>query len=231
MLTPDLHGHGASPAWPVGTTATLDVGAAAVAREAGAGPLHPVGHSYGAAVPLQLALRQPERVRSLTLYEPVVFGMLQAQPTPDAAADEIAEVAASVAALVAVRAALDAARVFVAYWGRSRAWSGLGDNQRSALAERAAVVPQHFAALFAARWTAASLAALQMPVLLLRGGATRAPARRVSELLSEALPHAQCRLPADAGRVGPITHARTIGHWMAAHIDPVLARSLDACEA
>jgi pimeloyl-ACP methyl ester carboxylesterase len=228
VLTPDLHGHGASPAWPAGAANTLHVDAAAVARLAGAGPLHLVGHSYGAAVALQVALRHPERVRSLTLYEPVVFGMLRRLAPRDGALEEIEDIAASVAALLQAGQAEDAARVFVAYWGGSRTWAGLSEGQRRTVAARTATVPRHFDALFAARWDGRLLQRLQMPVLLLRGSATRAPARRVTELLAQALPQAQCGVLPGAAHLGPLTHAQTVGHWMTAHIDPLLARRFDA---
>src|SRR5262249_47927054 len=147
-------------------------------------PMHVVGHSYGAAVALQLALRHPERVRSLTLYEPVVFGMLKDQVPAEPSLEEIEDVAASVANLVNQGELHDAARVFVGYWGGSRAWAQLGEAQRSALVARMPVVPRHFQALFAARWNVRLLQRLDMPVLLLRGSNTRAPARRVTELLA-----------------------------------------------
>ena len=228
VVTPDLHGHGSSPAWPTGALNTLDVDADAVMRLSGPAPVHLVGHSYGAAVALQLALRQPERVRSLTLYEPVVFGMLEDSGLESAPAlEEIREVADSVAALLRAGRPLDAAHVFVGYWGGSRAWAALAEHQRRALMVRMHVVPRHFEALFAARWAASLLARLQMPVLLLRGGATRVPARRVTELLAQALPHAQCGVLPGAGHLGPISHARTVSHWMTAHIDPLLARRFE----
>ena len=224
VITPDLHGHGASPAWPEDAMNTLHVDADAAAQLAGSGPMHLVGHSYGAAVALQMALRDPGRVRSLTLYEPVVFGMLKDQVPAEPALEEIEDVAAAVAKLVAAGDLNDAARVFVGYWGGSRAWAQLGEAQRTALVARMPVVPRHFQALFAARWNARLLQRLDMPVLLLRGSATRAPARRVTELLAHALPHAQCGVLPDAGHLGPLTHARTVGEWMTTHIDPLLAR-------
>lgn len=223
VVAPDLHGHGSSPDWPATAPNSLQVDADAVMRLAGIAPVHLVGHSYGAAVALQIALHHPQNVASLTLYEPVVFGMLKANPDNAAALEEIEEVAHSVAALVGVGRMLDAAHVFVAYWGGSRAWAGLGEHQRRALMGRMAVVPRQFDALFAAEWTAPLLAALQMPVLLLRGSNTRTPARRVSELLMQALPHAQSRELQGAGHLGPISHAQTVSHWMTAHVDPLLA--------
>lgn len=223
VVTPDLHGHGGSPGWPEAAANSLRVDAEAAMRLAGGGPVHLVGHSYGAAVALQMALLHPQLVASLTLYEPVVFGMLKAGTDSAPAIEEIQEVAHSVATLVGAGRMLDAAHVFVAYWGGSRAWAGLTEDQRRALMDRMVVVPRHFDALFAAEWTAPMLAPLQMPVLLLRGSNTRAPARLVSELLAQALPHAQCGVLQGAGHLGPITHAQTVGHWMTAHVDPLLA--------
>ena len=167
-------------------------------------------------------------MRSLTLYEPVVFGMLRELAPQDTALEEIEDIAASVAALVQAGHNEDAARIFVAYGGGSRAWAQLYEGQRRALATRVATVPRHFEALFAARWNAGLLQCLQMPVPLPRGSATRASARRVSELLAQALPHAQCGVLPGAAHLGPITHAQTVGHWMTAHIDPVLARRFEA---
>ena len=133
--------------------------------------------------------------------------------------------AASVASLVNAGQATDAARVFVGDWGGSRAWAALSEGQRGALVARMAVVPRHFEALFGARWHAGVLARLQMQMpVLLRGSATRTPARRVTELLALALPHAHCGVLQGAGRLGPTIHAQTVGHWMTTHIDPLLAR-------
>lgn len=173
---------------------------------------------------LKIALREPERVRSLTLYEPVLFGLLRSMAPADPALGEIEEVAASVAALLHLGQLADAARVFVGYAGGSRAWALLFEGQRRALTSRMPTVPQHFAALSAAAWTREQLARLQMPLLLLCGSNTRAPARRAAELLALALPQAQRGLVPEAGHLGPITHAQTVSPWMTARIDPLLAR-------
>jgi len=222
VLAPDLYGHGRSPAWPA-RPATLHVDAAAVAALSGPRPLHLVGHSYGGAVALQIALRHPERVASLTLYEPVAFGLLRKLAPRDAALEEIEEVAGSVASLVAAHCLHDAGRVFSGYWGGARAWGAMSEEQRQAVAMRMPAVPRHFEACFRAAWSTRLLARLRMPVLLMRGGATRASARRVAELLAAALPQAQCVELQGAGHLGPLTHRETVNRWMLLHIDARLA--------
>lgn len=144
VMAVDLHGHGRSPAWPESASCALQLDAAAVAAAAGMGTrdVHLVGHSYGAAVALQIALRWPQRLRSLTLYEPVVFGRLRRAAPQDDALDEIQEIAASVASLVLADCLEDAARVFVGYWGGVRAWAALDGAQQRAITARMPAVPR-----------------------------------------------------------------------------------------
>ena len=56
--------------------------------------VHLIGHSYGGGVALHVALAWPDRISSLTLYEPSAFHLLEAMGDRGAAAfAEIAEVA------------------------------------------------------------------------------------------------------------------------------------------
>ncbi|CAN5415706.1 alpha/beta hydrolase [soil metagenome] len=225
VITPDLHGHGRSPGWPHDRANTLQVDARGVVnalndcREPGGSPgLHLVGHSYGGAVALQIALDHPRLVKSLTLYEPVAFGMLWMMGACEPELDEIEDIADSVAALVRIGELEGAARIFVGYWGGPLAWEAMAPAQRAAVIARVPTVPRHFDALFRATWSARSLESLTMPVLLMHGSQTRAPARSVVELLGEALPHASRIEFAGAGHLGPMTHATPVDAAIAAHL-------------
>jgi pimeloyl-ACP methyl ester carboxylesterase len=230
VITPDLYGHGRSPAWPEGAANTLDTDARAVVallqaqrpRLAQEG-LHLVGHSYGGAVALRIALRHPRLVRSLTVYEPVLFGLLgngsangigsgdDAEP----ALYDIRDIARSVASLVRAGELAAAAQVFVAYWGGAGAWHAMNEAQQATVVHRIATIPRHFEALFAARPDARLWQRLQMPVWLLHGSATRASARAVADRLATLLPCVQRAEIRGAGHLGPVTHAATVADAMA----------------
>jgi pimeloyl-ACP methyl ester carboxylesterase len=230
-MTVDLHGHGRSPAWPAITPNTLEVDALAVidaVRRAGPAPegVHLVAHSYGAAVAIQIALLQPLWVRSLTLYEPVAFGVIHAMSPGDASLTEIEATATTVAIAVEAGDLDGASRRFVDYWSGTGAWDAMAAPRRDAIRGCIATIPRHFEALFAARWAARPLGSLMVPTLLLNGEQTRAPARRVAELIAEAgLPRLRCRTIADAGHLGPITHEAQVNAAIVGHLQEQAAAS------
>lgn len=216
----DLHGHGRSPDWPETAGRTLLVDAQAVIARMHAEPgIHLVAHSYGAAVAMQIALRHPKWVRSLSLYEPVVFGMIQRLAPGDAALREIEAVAAGLRERVARGELADAAALFVDYWGGAGSWRGFDAAQQAVVMSRIGTVPNHFDATFAATWGRETLSRLTMPTLLVHGSETRASARRVAELLAALLPQVQRREIDGAGHLGPITHDVFVNREVVAHLD------------
>ena len=219
-IAPDLHGHGRSPAWPEPARDTLALDADAAWRSVAwsSRDVHLVAHSYGAAVALQMALMQPGRVASLTLYEPVPFGLLQAHGKDAAALVEIEIIAERVGAWLDAGRTLEAARLFTDYWAGSGAFALLQAPQRARIAERMPTVRRHFNALFAVQWSAPQLRRLTMPVMLLRGTTTREPARALASRLATLLPTAHSVTLPGAGHLGPISHATMATPMLAWHL-------------
>lgn len=211
--TPDLYGHGDRPDWPELMPSQLAVEARGVLAglpfPADQG-FHLVGHSYGGAVALQVALQQPRRVLSLTLYEPVAFGLLPALGPAEPEWEEITSVAATLGAALDRGDDFGAARGFCAYWRGRDVWPDLDFAQQMRIAEVMPTVRRHFEALFAARWSDSLLDLLHMPVQLICGTATRASARRVAQSLAVRLPLVKLEMLDGAGHMAPITEATRV---------------------
>ena len=223
--TPDLFGHGGRPDWPELMPSQLSVEANGVLASLpfdSDQEFHLVGHSYGGAVALQIALQQPGRVLSLTLYEPVAFGLLPALGPAEPEWLEIREVAATLATALDRSDDFGAARAFCAYWQDRDVWPELDIAQQLRIAEAMPTVRRHFEALFAAQWTGAQLELLRMPVQLFCGSATRASARRVTQTLSARLPQAHLEWLEGAGHMAPVTEA--------GRVNPLILENLGAMQ-
>ena len=204
VIAPDLLGYGDRRRWPSGTPASLDDEAQAIAPLLNIAPVHLFGHSYGGAVALQIALRWPERVRSLTLYEPVRFALLFRDARTEAAGESIVAVGRRIGLEVLSGAVHAAAQRFVDYWSGPGTWPRLGTERQQAIAERMSKVQAEFEALFADRVPAAAYGRLTMPVHLIGGSRSPLPARQVLEVLEAALPNVRRTTLAGLGHIGPI---------------------------
>lgn len=204
----DAHGHGRSPAPERGMHVFAQDAAWLTPFVSGAGNgdgVHLVGHSYGGALAIRLALAQPQRVRSLTLYEPVLFSLLDDPSVEPAAREEIRQVGRAIVMWVQLRQPLRAGRVFVEYWSGPGAWRALGARQQKIVAARIPVIAAHFESLFDCGITLAHVARLRVPTLLLSGGKSPRAARALVNALTAVWPHADLLRYPDLGHLGPMT--------------------------
>ena len=167
VLAPDSYGAGRTAAGPPDRALTLDDEVALiepVLRSAGT-PLALVGHSYGAAVALVAAVRDPRRVRALALYEPTLFALIDAHTPPPNAADGIrAAVAEGLAALEAGEPERAAQR-FIDYWMHPGAWADMPESRKTPIVASARTLPQWAHALFGEPTPLSAFRALDVPVL------------------------------------------------------------------
>jgi len=209
VLTPDLYGHGNAPGWQ---GAPADIVAADTARtsrpaaEIG-GAIHLVGHPYGGAIALRVALHHPERVASVAVYEPVAMRVLFDYHRRHRAAAEVAEVAGDIRRALNGHDLARAGERFVDYWAGPGHWAQLGAERRAAFASRMPVIHSHFVALRNDDVRLRDYARLDAPVLYLAGRATRLSARRMTELMTYALPNVELEMLDGMAHLGPITHA------------------------
>jgi pimeloyl-ACP methyl ester carboxylesterase len=118
VVAPDLYGYGDAPDWHGARPLELADEARRFDTLIAAAPagVHLVGHSYGGAVALRAALRHPERVRSVTVYEPVLFGLLERVEPAGGALAESWAVARRVLERIAAGDRRKAAERFIDYW-------------------------------------------------------------------------------------------------------------------
>jgi len=216
----DAHGHGQSP-MPALDAPVFDLDAQALAptllraREG----VHLVGHSYGAALALRLALALPRQVRSLTLFEPVLFSLLLGAGADAAAREDILQVGRTIGLWVGMRQPVRAARSFVDFWSGPGSWQRLAARQQQTVVQRMPVIAAHFRSLLGSGVRLQHVRQLKVPTLLMSGARSRRAALALVDMLAEAWPHAQLQRFANAGHLAPMTQARPVN----AHIERFLA--------
>lgn len=218
--TPDLIGYGETP-WPAGEPfhfrQDVEMLASLLERDE---PAHVVGHSYGGLLALQLALARPDLVRSLALYEPVAFGILD-EPGDQAARDEVAGFRPYRFDPAAPDE--DWLRSFVEWWQGAGAWDRLGPETQDAFRAAGWKLSEEVASLVADRTDRATYATITVPTLVLGGGRSPAAEQAVVRKLAATLPNATLRVFPELGHMAPITHAADINSAIVEHI----ARSAD----
>jgi pimeloyl-ACP methyl ester carboxylesterase len=208
VIAADSYGAGKSPPWPTDRTVFLRDEVALLepvfARTSGSFSL--VAHSYGAAVALIVALEQPDRVRALALYEPVLFALLDRESPPPNDADGIrGAVADAIAALEAGNPA-GAARCFIDFWMGSGSWEAMSEKRKGPITNSIGNIRGWANALLSEPTPLQAFSQLNIPVLYMMGEASPASSRGVARLLTRVLPHVEVVEFEGLGHMGPVTH-------------------------
>jgi pimeloyl-ACP methyl ester carboxylesterase len=206
VLAPDFIGYGQSQPWPAEEPFSIDADVQvllALAKKA-KGPLHLVGHSYGAALALEAARTLGRRVKCLVLVEPVSFHLLRQEGRPEWA--EVETLGRAVLGAVAEGDDDAAAKAFMTYWlGRTRWWLS-PERFKTAIAATIPKVALEFSIAIDVPTRLQDYAEIAAPTLLIAGGKTRAPTRAVVDLLGATLPNATVTVLKGAGHMSPFTH-------------------------
>jgi 3-oxoadipate enol-lactonase len=227
----DHRGAGRSAPWlaPV-SMAMLAADAARVLDDRGITSGHVVGLSMGAAVALELAIRMPQRVKSLVLIGGGAGGPATVRPSARAVGTTVGTVLSDslqhrhvwpAAALFSARFCDEQADVVAGYmpsFARHRAAPWMTGWQLLAVA------------CFGRR---GSLARVLAPTLVLHGGRDAMVPVANARLLADGIPGAELHVVPDAGHAVPLEHplesARLLVEWVTRHAgaEPVAARKVD----
>ena len=215
VLSPDLIGYGAEARWPNGEPFHFEKDVERLAAVLGDEPTHLIGHSYGGLLVMQLALVRPPR--SIAVFEPVTFGVLD----PDDAGDRAAlDAIGQLAVYTPDARGVDEAwlRSFVDWWQGTGAWNALAEDTRQAFRDVGWKLSEEVRSLSSDRTTRATYGTIAAPTLLLGGAKSQPAERRVLEHLAAALPAAELVMFDEMGHMGPITHAAKVNAAIAAHV-------------
>lgn len=212
VLAPDLQGCGKSAPWHFERPLRLDdeVDALATVFERAGPRFHLVGHSFGGAVALKAALRHAERLESLSLFEPVLFALLQRAAPQSEGWREVEAIAGQTTALLDAGDTEAATQRFVDYWMGEGRFAGTPQAKRPALVAGMPAVKGHWQALFGEPTPLSAWAALPCACLLMSGERSRASALGVAALLESTLPRLRRERFAETGHMGPVTQPDAI---------------------
>lgn len=188
---------------------------------AGTTGVHLVAHSYGGFAALTLARQAGRPVRSLWVYEPVLFGALRAEAdrlAPDTLADVEALYGAEHSMLDETRGGDEAwVERFIDYWNQPGVWQAMPDKAK---AMTRAVSWKMFREVCSVSREPLPFDhyALDIPVTLVRGARTRPPTRDMIHRLAEVNPHAQVETLDGLGHMGLLSSPEAVAaslqrHW------------------
>ena len=181
--------------------------------------VHLVGHSFGASVALKVALMRPDLVKSLTLYEPVAFHLLENGDAEDR--DQFAQVRRISTELSdsAAGGAIDCGlRAVVDFWSGHGTFDRSSEERRRKLSEMVPAVLQDFSRCFSEHWTLEDLSALTMPVLVLTGMDSPEIAQNVATKVANAVPQARLAILPGAGHMTPVHEPEWVNPRIYEHI-------------
>ncbi|MEM7193148.1 MAG: alpha/beta hydrolase [Pseudomonadota bacterium] len=218
VLAPDFIGYGQSAPWPAEKPFSIeaDVDVLLAVAEKAQGRLHLVGHSYGAALALEAARILKDKVKSLTLVEPVSFHLLRLEDLPEW--QDIEKLSLAVLDPVAKGEDKKAAAAFMSYWLGKWRWWIAPERFKSAIAATIPKVALEFSIAIDAKGSTLDYAKIDAPTLLIMGSKTPPPTRAVSELLSKTLPNVTLTTLKGAGHMSPFTHPEKINQLILDHL-------------
>jgi len=199
FIAPDLLGYGGSdmPARGVPIAPAQDAAAfAGLMDHLGiTEPAHLIGHSMGGVVAAHLIRDHGARFRSLTVIEPVLFGLLEEMDAPEKI--EHLEVSARLFAELHLNRRAAATEAFIDFWSGPGSYAAMEPRVADYALATVERVADDFAACGAAipgTILRADLARFALPTRVLCGGATRPAARLVAETVAATVPGAAFQL-------------------------------------
>ena len=214
VICPGLPGHQGGPDWNLDDD-FFEVALAHLLQTLPEEPVDLFGHSLGGVLGLTLAIRHPERIKSLALFEPVLF----AAAGPAHVAEHTAEMEPAYAAYQS-GAREDATRMFSAMWSGGAPWEALPAPVREQMTAAIDVVFLTRTHLLGdSQGLLAELSSVQVPVLLMTSVEAYPVVHAIEDGLAAQLPKVRVKkLSHPAGHMIPAAAPKLVvpelvQHW------------------
>lgn len=206
----DLYGYGGCKAPQDPSSFTLSQEARRIddiiTKLIGAENFHLVGHSYGGATALCFAHTNPERLISLSLFEPVAFHLLAKQ---DPARATILKLAEDINVYIDNGKHSLATEMFVDFWSGKGTYKSLRKSKRTFLDGFIKKVTLDFQAGIYEPLTTKDYQQIQIPICLIRGAQSPLPTRQITYNLEATLSQVESH-QVNGGHMSPISHANIV---------------------
>lgn len=210
----DLPGHGRSGDWSA-DNGDLHALSGRIAITFCEGRTDVVGHSFGAAVALRLAVDRPDLVRRLVLVEPVFFAAAEgteARARHDAAFQPFADA-------MAAGDRERATRIFADMWGGGQSFDDLPAAQQQAMIDRIHLIQASTPGIVEDSGNLMRRMNLAIaPALLISGTDSSDVIDAVHDGLAGVMPDARRIVIEGAGHMSPLTHPREVAGAIRDHL-------------
>lgn len=219
VITPDLPGYGAASSMNSVTDLMADAMPVIQEIERLGQSVHLVGHSFGAAVAMKIASVRPDLLISLTVYEPVLFGLLKDDtPQNHQLFGEIHGVADGLWKAFERRTAATSMAGFIDYWNGAGSWNQLPISAQEKFESQTEIVADNFRRLFDDTITLDDLAKINVPTMLMVGLESPEVTQQIGSMVTRAIPNAKLALLPGLGHMAPVDAAEWVNPRIYHHV-------------
>jgi len=169
-------------------------------------PFHLIGHSYGGAIALKLALKMPNWIRTLALFEPVAFHLL---PPDGPAHNEITTIVRQLTYALKEKNKTFATQLFIDYWSGKGTFEKLAPKNQNIFIQYIDKVLLDFQALFNESLTLEDYSNINIPVCMIKGEKSPLSSIQIFRILEHALTDLSVH-SVPGGHMSPITHFKKV---------------------
>lgn len=227
VITPTLQGYGREDVRGFNLSSTLETRARPLINSISQmeQKVHLVAHSFGASVALQIVRVIPNRISSVTFYEPVAPALLR--DTGEARDLELLGDLVALSEILRGSASKVGMETFINFWSGADTWGNLPEQAQAKLSELAPIVYQDFVEAYINILPNMFKAiAYSGPLKLILGAETNDHARRMASILLSQFPQTYIETLAHMGHMGPLTHPNEVHSSIMNHVARIDANSV-----